>query len=98
MTTAPGTCADPIPAAGVTASNACCERPDSNRRTPGPQPGARPAELRSPRRSNLAPPEAIRAAPFSTTGEVGARPSLGALKNDAAGSLEPGGGNSHCSL
>jgi hypothetical protein len=30
------------------------ERPDSNRRPPGPQPGALPAELRPPRPSNLA--------------------------------------------
>src|SRR5215211_5060238 len=31
------------------------ERPDSNRRPPGPQPGALPTELRSPRGSNVAP-------------------------------------------
>src|SRR4029079_19701283 len=30
------------------------ERPDSNRRPPGPQPGALPAELRSPRFVNVA--------------------------------------------
>ena len=30
------------------------ERPDSNRRPPGPQPGALPTELRSPRGTNLA--------------------------------------------
>src|SRR3954465_2315813 len=29
------------------------ERPDSNRRPPGPQPGALPTELRPPRRFNL---------------------------------------------
>src|SRR5918994_6887517 len=32
------------------------ERPDSNRRPPGPQPGALPTELRSPRGTNVAPP------------------------------------------
>src|SRR5918996_3110934 len=31
------------------------ERPDSNRRPPGPQPGALPTELRSPRGTNVAP-------------------------------------------
>src|SRR5215211_9466084 len=49
------------------------ERPDSNRRPPGPQPGALPTELRSPRGSNVAPWVSLAAVGTRTEEALGRR-------------------------